>query len=362
MWEGAQLMTRRRTKGTGSVYQRKDGSWVAQFEGTYRYARTETEARRKLRTLLRPADDVPSSLGERAKKPKGITVAAALDDYLETAKRKLKPRTVERYQQVIDIYLKPALGTVRLHKLTALQVEDLYAKCSPATAQLAHAVLSSTLKRAVRRGRLHTNVCSNVERPKSQQDEVEVFTYRDVVAMLSAASQDRLEALWTLALTTGMRHGEILGLQVRDYDAGKGTLAICRTVYNNVVGTPKSRRSRRTITLPRRALEALQRHTAGPTWMFEKGAGNPLRNNTFVTRLWRPFLQRAGVEYKNFHTCRHYVASTLLSKGLPITAVARYMGHDEKTLLSTYSHMMPDMMDTVASAMDIALHSRERET
>jgi len=66
-------------------------------------------------------------------------------------------------------------------------------------------------------------------------------------------------------------------------------------------------------------------------------------------------LERASVEYKCFHTCRHFVALSLLAKGLPITAVARFLGHDERTLLKTYAHLMPDQMDTVAAAIDEAL-------
>jgi integrase len=202
------------------------------------------------------------------------------------------------------------------------------------------------------------NVCRDVQRPRIQREEVEVFSPSEVRRMLSEAKYNRLEALWILALTTGLRHSELIGLQASDYDTAKGTLDIRRTVYNNAVGTPKSKRGRRKIKLPRLSQEALNRHTekmSGDAWMFTNGVGNPIRNNTFVTRLWRPFLQRADVEYKNFHTCRHYVASTLLAKGLPISAVAKFMGHDERTLLSTYSHLMPDQLDTVAAAVDEAL-------
>ena len=343
----------RREKGTGSVYQRKSGSWVAQFEGTYRYAKTKSEAKRKLRLLLEQADteDKPSSL---------LTVAKALDDYLLSARQNLKPRTAERYQQVIDGHLTPLLGKVELHKLTAIEIEKMYARklqdgLSASTVQLIHAVLSSAVKRTVRLGLVQTNVCSNVQRPRIQRDEVVVFDPSEIHVMLSQAKYEPLKALWVLALTTGLRHGEILGLQAHDYDRQQGTLSIRRTVYNNVVGTPKSKNGRRRIKLPRLAQDVVERHTegiSGDAWMFSNGADNPIRNNTFVTRHWRPFLQRAGVEYKNFHTCRHFVASTLLSKGLPISAVARFMGHDEQTLLSTYSHLMPDMMDTVAAAMN----------
>jgi integrase len=344
----------RREKGTGSVYQRKDRSWVAQYEGKYRYAKTKQEAKRKLRTLLQQADEV---------KPSNITVAITLDDYLHSIKPNLKPRTVQRYKEAIDIHLKPSLGKCKLDKLTALQIEGLYARklgegLSASTVRLIHAVLSSAVKRAVRLKLVQTNVGRDVQAPKIERDEVEVFAPSEVQRILSAASQDRLEALWTLALTTGIRHGELLGLQAQDYDAGGGTLAVRRTVYNNVVSTPKSKNGRRTIKLPTLAQTALDAHIRANKpagYIFTNGAGNPLRNNTFVTRLWRPFLERAGVQYKNFHTCRHYVASTLLGRGLPISAVARFMGHDERTLLETYAHLMPDMMDAVAAAMDDAL-------
>ncbi len=89
--------------------------------------------------------------------------------------------------------------------------------------------------------------------------------------------------------------------------------------------------------------------------MFSNSKGKPVGYSCFLTFHWKPLLKRAGVEYRCFHTCRHYVASTLLSKGLSITAVARFMGHDEQTLLKTYAHLMPNQMSAVAAAMDEAL-------
>lgn len=229
---------------------------------------------------------------------------------------------------------------------------------SPATIQIIHAVLSSSCKRALRLGLVQTNVCRDVERLKVRRSEVEIFTPSEVAAILSVAQHDPLEAFWVLSLSCGLRQSEIIGLQVRDYDAAKGTLDIRRIVYNNAVGTPKSRRGRRTLKLPRLAHDALSRHTEGmgaDAWMFANGAGNPIRNNTFVTRLWRPFLERVGIQYRNFHTCRHYVASTILASSQPISAASRYMGIDENTLLSTYSHLMPDQMAALAAALDAAI-------
>ena len=107
-----------RESDTGSEYQRKDGSWVGQYNGVYRYAKTEKEAKRKLRQLLQQADEI---------KPSNITVGTALDEYLQSVKQNLKPRTITRYQIAIETHLKPAFGRVKLHNLTAIEFERVYA-------------------------------------------------------------------------------------------------------------------------------------------------------------------------------------------------------------------------------------------
>jgi integrase len=344
----------RRGRGDGSVYQRKDGSWVAQFQGKYRYAQTEDAAKQKLYKMLTGAEE---------SKPTTIPVVKLLDEYISAVTPNLKPRTVKRYREAIEVHLKPALGKTKLHHLDALKIEGMYSRklqqgVSPSTIQLIQAVLSSALKRAVRLKLVQHNACKDVVTPRIETKEVEIFDPDDVRAILAAAKDDPLEALWITSLSAGCREGELIGAQVKDFDRAKGTLAIRRTVYNGVKGTPKSKRGRRTIKLPQAARDALTAHTEqhnGSIWMFPNSVGKPMWRSSFIDLHWRPLLSRAGVEYKHFHTCRHYVASTLLGKGLPITAVARFMGHDERTLLRTYSHLMPDQMDAVAAAMDAAL-------
>jgi integrase len=109
----------RRPRGEGSVYQRKDGSWVAQLNGQYRYARDEDTAKQKLYKLLTGAEE---------SKPENITVGKLLDDYLQQARTNLKPRTVKRYREAIEAHLKPAFGKGKLHTLDAQNIERLYAK------------------------------------------------------------------------------------------------------------------------------------------------------------------------------------------------------------------------------------------
>lgn len=158
-----------------------------------------------------------------------------------------------------------------------------------------------------------------------------------------------------LALSTGARQGELLGLQSQDYDPTSGTLAIRRTLYNSKVYEPKSKHSKRTIVLPAQAKNALQEHTAANAcnpWIFATDKGNTLPSTHFLRGYWHPLLKRADIPYHTFHTCRHTVASTLLGQGLPIPAIARYLGHTPQTLLRTYAHWLPSQMDMVAAAMD----------
>jgi integrase len=194
----------RRMKGAGSVYERKDGYWVAQYKGQYRYTKTEREAKKKLLELIKA--------GETRKPGSKTTVAAFMDRWITFAEQNLKPATVKRYREAIEIHIKPNLGSNKLHKLDAMTVQDMYASMqhgglSPATVNLVHSVMSSACKRAVKWGVLHHNIIVSVEAPRIVCEAVEVFTPQEVRTLLSAASGDRLQALYTLALSTGMRGG-----------------------------------------------------------------------------------------------------------------------------------------------------------
>ena len=160
----------RRGRGDGSVYQRKDGSWVAQFQGKYRYGQTEDAAKQKLYKML---------TGAEWSKAKNITLSKPLDEYITHASTNLNPRTVKRYHGTISVHLKPAIGRLKLHSLDALIIEGMYARklsdgVSPSTIQLIHAVLSSAIKRAVRLKLVQHNVCKGVETQRIETKEVEV--------------------------------------------------------------------------------------------------------------------------------------------------------------------------------------------
>jgi integrase len=343
----------RRAAGDGSLYFREDKQlWVAQHHGVYRYSKDKDKARAKLNELLTKSEDT---------KPQNITVSTLLDQWLEFASPNLKPSSIKRYKETIRIYVKPALGSYKLSSLTAYQVQQQYSKwlnqgISPNTVYRCHTVLSGAFKRAAKWQLIRSNIIKDVDAPKLPHKEIEVFDQWEVQAILSASKYERLEAAFVLALSTGARAGEILSLEPHDYDAAEGTLAIRRTLVNNgtQIGTPKSKNSRRTIQLPEIARDALGRTDLNGKWMFPSKADTNLFYHNFLRFHWKPLCAKAGVTYRNFHVCRHYVASELLRR-TPLSATARYLGDTEMTILRTYSHLLNGMEALAPAAMDEAL-------
>jgi integrase len=346
----------RRMRGEGSIYERKDGYWVAQYKGQYRYAKSRKEAKQKLLELLKQKD------WEISTSNRGVKVADFMDRWLEFAEQNLKPATVKRYKEMTEIYVKPNLGTKRMHKVDALTVQETYSRMqrdglSPATINLLHSVLSSAFGRAVKWGVLNHNVIKNVDRAKNVRVEVETFSHDEAQALIAVAGGVRHGAAMVLALSTGMRIGEILGLEWKHVNLDAGTLDVRQTItIRGLIGTPKSKNSVRTIHLPRIAIDALRRHKKEHhRWGFPSTAGTPIRHHNWVIWYWKPACELAGIRYRNTHVCRHYVASSLLSSGVPFSAVTRFLGHDEATLLKVYSHTLRGMEHLAAAAIDRVL-------
>jgi integrase len=190
----------RRYKGSGSIYQRTNGYWVSELNGKQKYSKTKQDARKKLVQMLKQVDEL---------QPSKITVSEVIRQYI-AGNQSLKQSTIERYQIAADTHLLPTFGKKKLHTLRAADIEAYYSSCglSPSSIKLVHSVLSGSIKRAVRLGLAQHNICSLVLLPKLNRVEVELFTVDEVAAILEAAQQDRLKALWTLALTTGAKEQE----------------------------------------------------------------------------------------------------------------------------------------------------------
>jgi len=257
---------------------------------------------------------------------------------------------------------------VKLDRLNALQVQSMYQQkldggLSARTVKIIHATLHKALRQAVGWVLVPRNVTETVTPPRSVKTEITPLTSEQTRSLLDAASGDKLEALYVLAVTTGMRQGELLGLQWKDIDLECETLKVNRSVYEGVVSPPKTSAGRRTIRLSQPAVDALERHRIDaaklrmPKWVFSNAKGTSIYHQNLRNRSWKPLIQRANLPHSvRFHDLRHTCATLLLGRGVPVKVVSEMLGHASVTItLDTYSHVLPNMQEAAARAMEEVL-------
>jgi integrase len=362
-------MTKRRIKGEGSVYRRKDGRCMGEYvdaneKKRYVSGKTKAEVRQKLRKLLEDRDKGIAYDSEN------LTVEKYMDRWLESIKDKVRPGTYKPYEAIVRLHVKPTLGRTKLDKLNAMQLERLYgqkldAGLSARRVRYIHVTIRKALKDAVRLQLLSRNVADAAIPPRQVKSEIEPLTQEQLRALLDAARDDKLHTLYVLAITTGMRQGELLGLMWKDIDLEAGTLKVSRSVYEGIVSPPKTNAGRRTIRLSKLAVAALRTHRVDVAnqseriseWVFPNANGSPIGHQNLHNRSWKPLLKRAGLPHSvRFHDLRHSCISLLLARGIPIKVVSEMAGHaDVSITLSVYGHVLPDMQSAAADGIDEAL-------
>lgn len=363
-------MAKRRVKGEGSVYKRGDGRVVGEYEdanGKRRYVsgRTKAEVRRRLRGLLADRDEGVAYDSEN------LTIGAYLVRWLQVTKGTVRQRTWERHEQVVRLHLGPSLGGTRLDRLTALQVQALYGRkledgLSPRTVEIVHATLHKALNQAVGWALMPRNVADAATPPRPIGREIKPLSREQAWALLETARGDALEAFYVLAVTTGMRNGELLALQWCDIDLNARTLRVRRSVFNGAVSPPKTAAGNRTVRLSGMAVAALEKHLLATAkgsiseWVFPSRAETPLSVHNVHNRSWKPLLLSAGLPMTTrMHDLRHTCATLLLSQGVPVKVVSEMLGHASVSItLGTYSHVLPDMQESAARAMDEAFNGQ----
>ena len=377
----------------GAIVELPSGSYRQQVQVAGRRhsvtGENKQEVRRKVRELLHNAD-------------KGILPPAeqiTLDKYLErwladAVKHSTRPRTFESYSALAAWYIVPVLGR---HKLTALQpghVQKLYADLlehgrrsgggplSTKTVRNVHGCLHTALEQAVKWGLVPRNVAGVVDPPRVRRKEIQALDAVQVRTLLATAHGTRWEALLTLAIATGMRQGELLGLKWGDVDLDARALHVRRQLgRDGTLAEPKTSKARRKVELPSYAVTALREHRArqnelrlkwGPEWedrglvfctlagyrgkKAEPGSGTrpggalQARN---VVREFKVLLGRAELPDVPFHALRHTAATLLLQKGVHPKIVQERLGHSNIAMtLDTYSHVMPSMDRGAADLLD----------
>ncbi|MDP9358886.1 MAG: site-specific integrase [Chloroflexota bacterium] len=308
------------------------------------------------------------------------TVRHYLARWLAAVEPTLKPATFRRYGDMVRLHIVPVAGDVRLTKLSPLDVQRLYADrlvsgLSPTTVSNLHAMLHRALEQAVRWGLLARNVTEMVDPPRRATPETATWDTRQVAAVLATADRDDdgCGALWRLALLTGMRRGEILGLMWQDVDLDRGMLSVRRTLSRGKggtweFGTPKTTAGRRSIALPPSVVESLKRHriqqvehrlALGPLWedrgfVFTNETGGPLHVNALAGR-FRHLVASAEVPRIRFHDLRHTSATLMLANGEHPKIVQERLGHADIAMTMRYSHVTMGMQRDAADRLDAAL-------
>jgi integrase len=371
----------RRGNNEGSITQLNDGRWQARVtldNGKRKalYGRTRQEAQHKLTAVLRDRDKgLPIGMDERQ------NLATYLATWLESVKPAVRPRTWKRYAELMNQHVVPTLGKISLAKVSAQQVQRMYGAkleqgLSSTTVHHLHAVLHRALAQAVRVGLVARNVADLVDVSRMAEHDLQVLDRSQVQQLLAAVAGHRLEALYVLALSTGMRQGELLALRWQDIDLDKRTVQVRATLQRTkeqgyMLAPPKTKRSRRQITLTSAACTALRAHRArqaeqrlalGSEWdttydlVFPNTLGKPMDGTNLLHYDFYPLLKRAGLPRIRFHDLRHTAATLLLGRGVNPKIVSEMLGHASIGItLDIYSHVLPDMQAYAATQMDAAL-------
>ncbi len=335
----------RHPKGEGSVFQRKDGRWVAQVtfptgEQKQWYTKTEKEAAKKLRDALHEVEQGSLRAG------KDQRLGAFLDHWLEHIRRRaLKVSTYLRYRDILDVHILPRLGHLSLRNLAPEHLERFYARkmeegLSERTIHIMHTIMHQALALAVKRRLIATNVCDDVDLPRVPIYEARTFSKEEARAFLLAVKGTRFEVLFTVALLTGMRRGELLALKWEDINWEEGCIHVRRTVnrygkgQGYVISDPKTAASRRKILFPPLVRDLLTRHRehqitlreqAQKTWqeqglVFSSRVGTIINPNYLGEEL-RAVLETAHLPRMRFHDVRRFGDCRIAPKGQKVRVI-----------------------------------------
>jgi integrase len=374
----ADTKPKRRGHNEGSIRKRPNGTWEARISlpnGKRKslYGETRGEVQAKLKAAQRDLDNgLDLSAGKQ-------TMGQFLDRWLEdVAKSRVRPKTHHSYAQLVRLHLKPELGHIPLTSLTPQHVQAMMTRktaagLSPRTVQYLRALLRCALKEAVKWSLVGRNVATLVDPPRSVRKPVQPLTAEQARHFLDTTRNDRLGPLFHVAITTGLRQGELFGLRWEDVNFDAGTLTV-RHALQRIDGEPKlvepkTALSRRTITLPVSAITAFreqrirqleERLLAGSAWhdwglVFSSSIGTPLEPSNVTKRLHK-LLETADLPRQRFHDLRHCAASLLLAGGVAPRTIMGILGHSQISLtMNTYAHLSPALERDAADRLDAIL-------
>jgi integrase len=375
----------------GQIIKRGDKTWLVRIftgrdgNGKRHYLNKTVRGNKKDAEayLSKTATDV--STGTFVE-PSPMLLGEYLDKWLATiAKHRVRERTYDSYKWLLEKYVRPLLEANRLRDIHAIEVQSLYnklteeKKLSAKTVRHVHQVFSSALNQAVKWKLILQNPCLLCELPRRQKKEMKCLTAEDAKLFLDEAKNDRWYTAFLIALETGMRPEEYLGLQWADIDFERGCVIVRRALVWLKGGgwkfdEPKTAQSRRSIPLTQTALKALKFHKREQSkHLLKLGANYQKHDLVFASELGTPFhwrnlrnrhfkkiLERAKLpETLRLYDLRHTCATLLLMAGENPKIVAERLGHAGTSLtLDTYSHVLPNMQQGATEKMEKMLFGK----
>ncbi|MCW2279173.1 tyrosine-type recombinase/integrase [Heliophilum fasciatum] len=384
--------------GQGSVYQRKDGYWVAQVyigkddNGKPKYARKtfkheEDALHWRDKALVEHRQGVFTV-------PSTVTFAEWLDIWLtQYVRPHVRPKTWESYEYIIRLHLKPTLGTVKIQALQAAQLQQLLNQrhqsgLSSRTVELIQTTARTALKQAIHEGIVSRNVADYLRLPKKATKEIRVMTVEEMRELLTVADDDRMGTALHLLLGTGMRVGELLALTWADVDFQRGLIrvnkatALVKNVGNTadadqkktrvIIQPPKTKNGHRSIPITEDLVHHLRRWLlfqrrerllAGPKYkhrnlVITTKLGHAVSQRNLATKFHR-LLAKAGLPMTNLHALRHTYATRLLEIHVHPKVVQELLGHGSiRITLDTYSHVLPELKKQAIGKLEGMMNTR----
>jgi integrase len=392
---------RRRGNGEGSIHQRPDGRWCAVIDlgmvngkrkRKYIYGDTRKEVVEKLRAAQQAQSAGANLAVER------LTVARFLDRWIDdVVSKRNKARTVDGYKQIIKDHLKPYLGRQQLDKL---QPEDVQAMLNALAAEgrkyntvrNVRAALRRALNQALRWQYVQRNVATLVDVPRYRDTDageehaqpefsIQPLDETQARALLKAVAGHRWEALYRIALSLGLRRGEVLALRWKDIDFERATLRVTGVLQRMrgrlERGTTKTASSARGIDLPpvllaqlkrRREIQEQERAEAGEAWedndlVFTTKTGTPIEPRNLI-RHFKQVLKQAGLpETIRFHDLRHSCATLLIAQGVHPRVVMEILRHSQiSTTMNTYAHVLPRLQRDATTKIEELIDGGAEDT
>jgi len=384
-------MSKRRGQNEGTIFEEREGRWVASITLAPKVVDGKRlRVRKKFVASTRGAVQKKLTAALREQQTGGIVPLQldSLGTYLKRFPDMLRAKgraetTIDSYGWIIKKYVEPELGTIPLTKLTQIDLNEFMARklnagLSHRTVQICHAVIRSALSAALKAGLVNRNVAKLCEVPTKRggSSSIVPLTLEQARRFLAAVAGHRLQAIYSVALSLGLRRGEALGLAWSAVDLDAGTVAVTQTVkrikgkgllIERIAKTPKSLRM---LPLPSFALRVLVEHKerqarertfAGDAWrehglVFTSSIGTPVDPRNLV-RNFHGILKSLGIERRRFHDLRHTAASLLIAQGATLHEVKEVLGHAQIRLTSDlYGHAYLAAKREVVSRVDAILN------